>query len=170
MGDIKDIVDLISELSNRVENRHTQQDLRDILKQVMDLQKEWAELADQNRELRHERDKLTDELEQLRTSNQESKKEDVYKLTPPPEILQEMYGVVGEDWNALVEFAHHPNGVTGNDLAYQLDCSEVKARYFIDELVEKDLVSISKKVEDIVFYALTAEGRRLLYQAGELDE
>jgi len=65
VGTIKDLVDLVTQLSNSVKDRETASELREIQSLALKLQSEQVLLHESNMELREERQSLKDKIRSL---------------------------------------------------------------------------------------------------------
>ena len=65
MGTIKDLVDLVTQLSNNVKDRKTASELREIQTLALKIQSEQVSLHEANMELREERQALRDKIRSL---------------------------------------------------------------------------------------------------------
>jgi uncharacterized protein with PIN domain len=72
MGAIKDVVDLLTQLANRVQDRKIASELNQIQSLILSIQSEHAELHETNIQLREERLSLKERIQELETQLAES--------------------------------------------------------------------------------------------------
>lgn len=126
MGAIKDLVDLVTQLTNSVQDRKFAAELREIQKMIADIQKEHAAIHEQRIELMTENAELKQTIASLKqeianSANQEPKHSD--RLPEPAEKM-------------LIFLASTRERATKDDAIHHAGLSTAKGDYLFDMLLK----------------------------------
>jgi len=160
MGAVKDLVDLVTQLSSSIEDRKFAGELREIQGMIGSIQSEQAEshekslaLMTENAELKKTINALEDEIHTLK--NQETPETSNNSFEKLPEEAEQM----------LVEFASARDGVISNSVIQKLGLSHAKGEYFYDLLETRNYVEIGSLIMNQgAFIIATAPGREYLVE------
>jgi len=153
MGAIKDLVDLVTQLTNSVQDRKFAAELREIQKMIADIQTEHATIHEQRIELMTENVELKQTIASFKqeianSANQEPKYSD--QLPEPAEKM-------------LIFLASTRDDRTKDDAIHHAGLSIAKGDYFFDMLLKNKYVNqIGGQMGVGWFYAATSGGREYL--------
>lgn len=162
MGAIVDLVNLVTQLTNRVQDRKITAELMEIQKMIASIQTEQAGLHEQriklmteNSELKQTIESLNQELLNAKTNNQQSQCND--RLPEPAEKM-------------LIFIASNSERITQEDAIQHAGLSTAKGAYLFDKLLsQKYIAHYSGQIGVGWFYKATPGGREYLAINGLLE-
>lgn len=164
MGAIKDVVDLATQLSERIQDREVASELFAIIKLINTIQKEQAILTEKNIEL------MTDNsrLENINSSNEATISELKKKITNLQNPDMDNTPEVSEIALNILKFsAENREGVTAAMIEHKFNISPAKSNHQIGKLEKDEMIDCSFIVigEDIR-YSPTQKGLDVLDMKG----
>jgi regulator of replication initiation timing len=154
MGAIKDIVELIVALKNRVENREFLADLREIEGKVSELSLTNANLVERNQALEMENAQLRANIAMLEKCVAEAKPGSTQLKVQLDKIIEQI----------LLFIANAPGKITKQMAVQHFNLPLVKVDYFFDQLKEQNFVEVSSARPGLgAFWAATSEGRKYFH-------
>ena len=153
MGAIKDLVDLVTQLSNSVQDRKFAEELRQIQSMIGSIQSEQAE--------RHE------QCIRLMTENAELKKtisslqEEIGRLKIPK---MESSNILSDEEKGMLIILSKKEGITSEQIASYLKIDPVKSNYWVEELTKKNLIRTKYFLGKPPIYFLAQNGRKFLIE------
>lgn len=161
MGAIKDLVDLVTQLTNNVQDRKFAAELREIQKMIADIQTEHAALHEQRIELMTENAELKQTIASLKEEIANSSIQESTHTNRIPEQAEKM----------LIFLASTRDRTTKDDAIHHAGLSTAKGDYFFDMLLKNEyVVRTSGQIGVGWFYAATSEGRKYLAENELLEQ
>jgi len=155
MGTIKDLVDLVTQLTNSVQDRKFAAELREIQKMIADIQTEHAALHEQRIELMTENAELKQTIATLKEEIANRNIQEPTQADRLPEQAEKM----------LIFLASTRENTTKDDAIHHTKLSTAKGDYYFDILLKnKYIVRTSGQIGVGWFYAATAAGRNYLVE------
>ena len=158
MSYIKDAIDLLQDLNDRADSREFASEVREIMKVIMDVQKEQIAIEGRNR-------KLVEENSQLKRRIAELEKVDKSSVTFGRD---KDFRMSGQEIKILQAIGNR-EGQTTSQLSQEITVGEQTTQHFLDKLYKKNFVDFPIIPDVDKTYNLTAEGRAWLAEANLLD-
>ena len=159
MGAIKDITDLVTQLSNSVKDRRFAGELLKIQSIIGTLQSEQAALHEQRIALITENAELKQKIAGLEQRLAQPKQVDLQSGEQLDEIATKMLVIIG---NTTEE-------ITRDELIQDLRLAQAKGEYHFDQLIKREFVhTVGGQIGRGMFYYSTQKGREYLAKAGLL--
>lgn len=157
MGAIKDLVDLITDLNSRVENRQFASELRDLQGMIGSIQSEQAELHEKRIELLQENAALRSNVSELEAEIAGLKSAKANQASAPTIDLAD------EEVKILILLAERQR-VPLSQIAAHLNVGESKAEYWLERLCDAGLISLAMSMMEESSYYLQKKGRAYLVE------
>ena len=162
MGVIKDVADLVKELVDRVENQKFAADLREIQTMIAGIGSENAELTERNIQLTKENGDLKrtiDSLnEKVETSEQQADSSHATNSTPIKTLSAEEEQIL----KCLVEYGQ----ASLEAISEAISLDVIKTEYWLDQLQDRNMVSIPLAFGSPGLFYLDKAGRGHLVENG----
>lgn len=162
MGAIKDLVDLVTQLSSSVQDRKFAAELREIQGMIGNLQSEHAAIHEQRIALMTENAELKQTIASL--------KEEITALKQQKEMLKQKAPEQGDslakEGKAILQFLIKAREATAGQVAQGVSLDLVKAEYWLGVLSERDMISFSISMNQPTRYYLVQGGREYLVKNG----
>lgn len=155
MGTIKDLVDLVTQLSSSVQDRKFAAELRQIQSMIGSIQSEHATIYEQNFKLKTENSELKQQLSALQ----------IHVSAPQEQAVKDTEDL-GEEPTKVILFVSTNKGATSDRIAWGTQLNLVRAEHWLDELEEKELVYRHLFMGSPSTYSLSSLGRKYLVAHG----
>ncbi|MEM8491303.1 MAG: hypothetical protein AAF756_10835 [Pseudomonadota bacterium] len=132
MGDIKDLIDLTIELANRTENRQVSEALLEINREVLTLQSETMNALRENADLFRENAGLVKKVAELTAT--------ISRLEEDAKEVGDALPALSDEEEKLLLFVAQRERVFASQVAAHLGVEKVKAEYFLDSLIKRNLI------------------------------
>ncbi|HEX5219048.1 MAG TPA: hypothetical protein VFZ59_05725, partial [Verrucomicrobiae bacterium] len=163
MGAIKDLVDLVTKLSDSVQDRKFAAELREIQRMIGSILSEHAELHESRIALMTDNEKLKKDIPALKARISELEKEN-FKLLDPPNTAPP-----SEEDIALMRLLVHPNAkIAASSLAKSLNVSLPLFDYKADLLRSAGFIYVHHNGDFELRYSLSKKGQKFLFEKGLL--
>ncbi len=151
MSTIKEIIDLATQLSNKIEDRKFAGEVREILKMAGNLQSEHSEIHEKNFKLMQENAELRKEIIAL-----QQQKEQV-------EYQHKEWGKgISKEEEKILLLLDEYGKATADLIANQLQYKLTKTEYWLEHLYKNDMVRLFRVINQPTEYSLNQEGRKYL--------
>ena len=158
MGAVKDLVDLVTQLSNRIEDRKFAAELRDIQSMIGGIQSEHAAIHEQRIELMTENAELKQTIATLQQEivalKREAKNLKNHHSQRSPELSEEAKKV-------LMFFTKHTE-VTSEQISHNLSLDLTRTEHWLDILEKLEMDYALHAMEDETRYSIDEKGREYL--------
>lgn len=151
MGAVKDLVDLVTQLSNSIEDRKFAAELREIQSMIGGIQSEHAALHEQRIALMTENAELKQKIAELQQEMLDLKNP---TLTPDKSLPEEAQKIL----LLLTKY----KGIAADQVAHNVSIDLTRAEYWLGELSEKKLVYASYSIMAPTTYSIGQKGREFL--------
>ena len=158
MGTIKDLVDLVTQLSDSVKDRKFASELRQIQSMIGSIQSEHAAIHEQRIELMSENAELKQTISSLHQEITLLKQEIIDLQNKKPEPGDKL----PEEAEKILVFFTKYSDVTVDHIAHHLSFDLTKTEYWLDLLSDKNMVYASHSVMSPTSYSISPEGRKFL--------
>ncbi len=158
MGAIKDLVDLVTQLTNSVEDRKFAAELRQIQAMIGGIQSEHATIHEQRIELMSE----NAQLKQANASLQQKIIALQNEINDPKQsIPQEKARLSEEAEKILIVFTKHTD-ITAVQISNIVSLELTRTEHWLDTLLDDDMISASYSMMSDTTYFIAPEGRKYL--------
>ena len=151
MGAIKDLVDLVTQLSGSVEDRKFAAELREIQGMIGRIQSEHAAMHEQRIALMTENAELK---QQIATLQQEIVSLKIPTSKPDDDLSEEAQKIL----LYLTKYKY----VDARQIAYSASLDLTRTEYWLGELSKKKMVYVSRAINSPNTYSLAQKGREYL--------
>lgn len=155
MGAIKDLVGLVTQLTDSVKDRKFASELRNIQSMIGSIQSEHAQMHEQriklmteNAELKQKIISLEQEILDINQGITASNNQSISKITNEEE--------------KILLLLSETDKTSAQQIAYQLSIDLTKTKYWLTKLVEDDMLSLLMYVNQPALYYLAQGGRGYL--------
>ncbi|MCF8051585.1 MAG: hypothetical protein K9L59_10135 [Desulfobacterales bacterium] len=162
MGNIKDLVDLITALSDRTENRKFSADLREVQSQVLALQSEHAELHEHRIQLMTENTELKQTIAALNQEKVDLHKQIAELQTPRPRNENDL----SDEAIAILSFIAKNEHCLADHICRRASISKNRVELWLSKLVEIKLISSQKRINSPARYKVAPKGLEFLLKRG----
>jgi len=153
MSAIKDMIDLITQLSSKVEDKKFAGEVREILKMAGNLQAECAEIRESNFRLMQENAKFQQLIASLKQQKEQTEGQG----------KNSGKGISKEEDEILLLLSE-VREATSDEIAHKLEYNPTKTEYWLENLCDKDMISFSVIIDQPTIYYLAQEGRGYLIE------
>jgi len=151
MGAVKDLVDLVTQLSNNIDDRKFAAELREIQSMIGGIQSEHAALHEQRIALMTENAELKQKIAGLQ--------QQILDLKNPLRLPDK---ALPEEAQKILLLLTKYKGITADQVAHNVSSDLTRTEYWLGELSEKDLVYASYSMMAPTKYSIGQKGREFL--------
>lgn len=151
MGAIKDLVDLVTQLSNSVKDRKFDAELREIQGMIGGIQSEQAALHEQRIALMTENAELKKQIATLQKEIEKSN-------TPQPNSIDKLSE---EAQKVLLLLTKHTD-ITAAQISHNISLELTRTEYWLGILADANFVCASYSIMDDTTYSIGQNGREYL--------
>jgi predicted nuclease with TOPRIM domain len=151
MGAVKDLVDLITQLSNSIEDRKFAAELREIQGMIGGIQSEHAALHEHRIKLMTENAELKQQMAELQQQLLDFKNQESVPNNKLPEEAQ-----------SILLFLARNKDVTAIQIAHNISLDPTRVEYWVDEFAEKEMACPCYIIEEPTTYSIGQKGRAYL--------
>lgn len=158
MGTIKDLVDLVTQLSSSVEDRKFAAELRQIQGMIGGIQSEHAAIHEKRIELMTENASLRQTISSLEQKIFELQREITNIKNKPTDKIDKL----PEEAEKILLYLTRHEDVSSGQIAHGISLDLVRTEYWLGELSDKEFVYSSLIMEEETTYFLAQKGRGYL--------
>lgn len=158
MGAIKDLVDLVTQLSSSVEDRKFAAELRQIQGMIGGIQSEHAAIHEKRIELMTENANLRQTISSLEQKISELQRE----ITNIRNIPADKSDKLPDEAERILRFLAKNEDLSFGLIALGISLDRVRTQYWLEDLSDKEFVYSSLIMEDETTYFLAQKGREYL--------
>ena len=156
MGAIKDLIDLVTQLTNSLEDRKFAAELREIQSMIGNIQSEHAEIYEQRMELMTENAELKQVIASLKVEIA------ALKQQKEADSQQQKNKNISKEEEQILLFLTKTEEATAQQIAHQLSFDLTKTKYWLNRLFDNDMIYSSLFMDQPTAYHLVQGGREYL--------
>ena len=159
MGAVKDLVDLVTQLSNSIEDRKFAAELREIQSMIGGIQSEHAAMHEQRIDLMTKNAELKQTIAALKENIVDLQQENISLKKIPQE---QQTHKLSEEAERVLMFLTKYTEVSSSQIAQNLSLDLTRTEHWLDVLENESMVYASCFMEGENTYSMGSEGRKYL--------
>ena len=163
MGAIKDLVDLVTQLTSSIDDRKFAGELREIQSMISSIQSEHAELHEDRIRLMTRNAELVEEAANLKNQLADLRLEQANSNSSSDQGSQRL----AEEGETILKLIAENEDIMVHQLASMSGIEQLKCQYWLDQLSERDFIYFPLIMDDNPErYSITADGRAYMVNHG----